>query len=161
MPDLSLLHDKLFRAMLSDPERLTSFVRGALPDEITSILSDESPQLEEGSFVEEEFADRQCDALLRVRLKSGKQAFLYCLIELKSDVDPILLLNLASYMLRIWKWYADGLNEPIQALPAILPVVLYFGQSEWSVPRTLGEMIDADDAFKILPGQGYVLSRFQ
>ena len=65
------------------------------------------------------------DLLLKFRLASGASAFAYLLAEHKSTPDPGLPLQLASYMVRIWKRHAGAYAERLRALPPIIPVVVY------------------------------------
>ena len=74
-------HDSLFRALLSDHARAAAFLRDHLPNDIAGLLDDSLPVAVEGSFVDESLARSQSDLLFRVRLKSGRDALIYMLIE--------------------------------------------------------------------------------
>ena len=96
-------HDALFRALVSNPRRAVALLRDHLPNEIAALLDlDSPPDLIEGSFVDGEGAKTQCDALFRVRLKSGPEARIYVLCEHKSTVSPTTPVQLSRYMLNIW-----------------------------------------------------------
>jgi len=158
MADLPTPHDTLFRALLSDRERVRDFLRDHLPDGISGLLSDTLPETVEGSFVDEALAGSQSDLLLRVGLAAGGDAFVYVLVEHKSTPDPGLPLQLASYMVRIWKRYAGTSAPRLRALPPIVPVVVFHGAADWTAPGSLKEMIAADGPdLAFLPGSGYVL----
>ncbi len=76
----------------------------------------------------------------------------------KSTPDPALPLQLASYMVRIWKRYAGTGTARLRALPPIIPVVVYHGAEPWTVPDSLRDMIATDDPdLAFLPGAGYIL----
>ena len=158
MADLPNPHDKFFRALLSDPGFAHDFLRDHLPNSLTGQLTADPPEFVEGSFVDEALAGSQSDLLMKVRLASGDGAFLYVLGEHKSHPDPGLPLQLASYMVRIWKRHAGTSPKMLRSLPPIIPIVVYHGEADWTVPGTLREMIAADDPeLAILPGSGYVL----
>ncbi len=151
-------HDALFRSLLSDPERTRDFLRRHLPDSIAERLVDVPPEIVDGSFVDEALAASQSDVLLKARLASGGDVAVYILCEHKSTPDPGLPLQLASYMLRIWKRFAGGSAARLRALPPVIPVVVYHGEADWSVPAGLREMIASDDpGLAFLPGEGYIL----
>ena len=102
------------------------------------------PDLMEGTFINGDGAKTQCDALFRVRLKSGQDARIYVLLEHKSSVDYDTPLQIARYMLSIWARELKA-TPAHRKLPMILPLVFYHGLGEWTVPRSLAEMIDAPD----------------
>ncbi len=80
------------------------------------------------------------------------------LVEHKSTPDPGLPLQLASYMVRIWKRHAGTSAARLRALPPIVPVVVYHGAADWTVPESLRGMIAADGPdLAFLPGAGYIL----
>ena len=116
-----------------------------LPSEIAVLVDFEHlPELMEGTFINGDGAKTQCDALFRVRLKSGQDARIYVLLEHKSSVDYDTPLQIARYMLNIWARELKA-TPAHRKLPMILPLVFYHGLGEWTVPRSLAEMIDAPD----------------
>ncbi len=158
MAELHNPHDTLFRALLSDPGRARDFLRDHLPNTIAGQLADAPPEIVEGGFVDEALAGSQSDLLMKVALTSGTDAFVYVLAEHKSTPDPALPLQLASYMVRIWKRYAGTGTARLRALPPIIPVVVYHGAEPWTVPDSLRDMIATDDPdLAFLPGAGYIL----
>ena len=83
-------HDALFRALVSNPSRAGALLAEYLPQEVADLLDPGTPpEKVEGSFVDADAARTQCDALFRVRLKTGHHARLYVLLEHKSNVDAI------------------------------------------------------------------------
>ena len=81
-------HDAFFRALVSRSDRTASLLQNHLPSEIAVLVDFEHlPDLMEGTFINGDGAKTQCDALFRVRLKSGQDARIYVLLEHKSSVD--------------------------------------------------------------------------
>ncbi len=152
------LFDLFFRYVMTDPVRAHDFLRHTMPNWFSGWLADEPPEILEGTFVDEELRGSQSDLLMRVRLTDGRGGFVYLLAEHKSAPDPGLPLQLASYMVRIWKRHAGGKAEGLRELPPIIPVVIYHGKPSWSVPDSLLKMIAApSERFGYLPGGGYIL----
>ena len=138
-------HDALFRALVSRSDRAGALLQDHLPSEIAVLVDFEHPpDLMEGTFINGDGAKTQCDALFRVRLKSGQDARIYVLLEHKSSVDYDTPLQIARYMLNIWARELKATPAHCK-LPMILPLVFYHGLGEWTVPRSLAEMIDAPD----------------
>ena len=158
MADLPNPHDALFRALLCDPERARDFLRDHLPNNITGQLTDDLPEIMDGTFVDEALAGSQSDLLIKVRLASGGDAFVYVLCEAKSTPDPGVPLQLAGYMVRVWRRHAGDNARKLRNLPPIIPILVYHGSANWAVPEGLGDMIAADDPDLVfLPGEAYIL----
>ena len=158
-PGTSTPHDDLFRALLSDRERARAFLRDHLPNEIAGHLQSDPPEIVEGSFIDEALRSTQSDILLEVKTKSNDPAFVYVLAEHKSTPDIGLPLQLAGYMVEIWKRYAGGRAGKLRALPPIIPIVCYHGSANWTVPDGISSMIagQGSDTLSFLPGESYIL----
>jgi hypothetical protein len=87
------IHDAFFKRVMGEPECAGLFLREHLPPEIASLLSEDPPEPQPGSFVDEDLAQHQTDLLLKVRLKEG-EALAYILAEHKSAPDPLARLQL-------------------------------------------------------------------
>ena len=151
-------HDALFRALVSNPGRAGALLADYLPAEVVDLLDPAfPPEAVEGSFVDADAARTQCDALFRVRLRTGQQARIYALLEHKSHVDGTAPLQILRYMVNIWmREIEDGSAR--DGLPAIIPLVFYHGPGRWSVPRSVVEMVDAPEEFRpLLREFAYVL----
>ena len=141
-------HDKLFKGLLDQPGTAGALLRERLPPEIASLLADDPPELIDGEFIDEALQGSQSDRLFRAHLKTGDEILLYVLIDHKSSPEPGIILQLLGYMLRIWVRHAGGKAEALRSLPAILPMVVYHGASEWKVSLSLRDTIKAPEAIK-------------
>ncbi len=155
---LSAPHDRLFKALLQSPARARALLKIYLPEEIANQLSDEPPQLMDGSFIDPSFRASQSDRLFEVTLTTGQPAFLYALLEHKSTPDPMTPFQIEGYKLKIWRRYMDEHPEHRFKLPPIIPLVFYHGSRPWSVPLSLSEMIVDNDAIRTISrSQRYIV----
>ncbi len=139
-------HDALFRAILENQERATALIREYLPPDIRRLISDDPPQLVDGTFVSEAMRASQSDRLFKVKLKDGGAAYLFCLLEHKSRPDPRTPLQLLDYTVRIWDRYAGNRADRLRRLPPVIPLVIYHGRAPWTVPLSIFDMIaDTDE----------------
>ena len=137
-PGTSTPHDDLFRALLSDRQRAGAFLRDHLPNEIAGHLQSDLPEIVEGSFIDEALRSTQSDVLLEVKTKSNDPAFVYVLAEHKSTPDIGLPLQLAGYMVEIWKRYAGGCHPlALQLLPSCL-FALCLERNDWAMEIVWG-----------------------
>jgi len=157
MPAPTDPHDKLFRALLDDPERARALQVDHLPEAIRGQLADDpAVALEDGVFVDDDLRKNQTDRLFSARLKDGRRALIYTLLEHKSAPEVATPLQLMRYVVRIWERDAGGEASKLRALPPVIPLVIYHGKARWSVPTALSDMIDAPAAMRPwLPGFRY------
>ena len=136
-------HDALFRALVSSPRRAGALLMEYLPEPVAGLLDPNTPpEPVEGSFVDGDGARTQCDALFRVRMRTGQPARIYVLLEHKSHVDAATPLQILKYLVNIWlRELAEGTVR--DRLPPIVPLVFYHGRGRWTVPRSVAEMIEA------------------
>ena len=155
------LHDRVFRQQLgSSPVDLASVLRSVLPPRLVPLLALEGSEVVDGTFIDDELRERQCDVLLRTRV-NGHEGFVYVLVEHQSTPDPLMAYRVHRYMGRIWERY---LREHPKAtrLPLILPVVIYQGPRPWTAAVELRDVLDVDPqvaeaAAEFLPGQRFLL----
>jgi len=141
-------HDNLFRALLDDPERARTLLQDYLPAEITVHFADAPPEPQDGTFVDEALRGSQSDRLFRVRLKSGRTAYVYTLLEHKSTPDVRTPVQVLGYMARIWQRHIANAQNPAdeaRQLPPIIPMVVYHGHAPWTVPTATIDAIAVDD----------------
>lgn len=99
-----------------------------------------------GTFVDEHLKYRHADVLFRTRI-DGRAGYLYMLIEHQRSPDPLMAFRMAAYQLQIWNRH---LAETMSAdpnprtLPLVVPVVIYVGNSRWTVPTDLADLLDID-----------------
>jgi predicted transposase YdaD len=93
-----------------------------------------------GDHVDARLRERLSDALFRAKF-NGEVGYIYLLLEHQSEVDRWMPLRLLEQAVRIWR--AALRDEPATTrLPPIVCVVVHHGESGWTGPRTLHELID-------------------
>ncbi len=138
-------HDALFRALVSSPARAEALLTEYLPQKISDLLDPGTPpEAMEGSFVDADAARTQCDALFRVKLRTGHDARIYALLEHKSTVDATAPLQILKYMVNIWLREIEA-GTAWDRLPPIVPMIFFHGQGRWTAARSVVEMIDAPE----------------
>ncbi|GAB0057898.1 Recombination-promoting nuclease RpnE [Candidatus Magnetaquicoccaceae bacterium FCR-1] len=147
MSDLFQPHDRLFKALVSNPETAGALLREYLPQEIVALLAPGDPELEPGSFVSQELQPYYSDRLFRSTTLSGRNLFFYTLMEHKSYPDRKVAWQLFLGCSRFWE-QQNQKNPEWTLLPAIVPFVLYHGAQEWKIPKEFHALIDADDALR-------------
>ncbi len=104
-------HNNFFQFALSNPIAARSLIETQLPDAVLKELKLDSLKIESGSFVDPDLREKHSDLLMAAELaqpESGKhsRALVYLLFEHKSEPDTLTVLQLLSYILRIWEMQA-------------------------------------------------------
>ena len=84
MIELHNPHNAFFNATFEDPRLAGIYFHENLPNRIAQHLDYSQPEKIDGSFIDEDLTGSQCDALFRVRTKTGKPVYMYVLLEHKS-----------------------------------------------------------------------------
>ncbi len=132
---------------MSHPETAGAFLRESLPPEVSQQLTPDSPQLIEGTFIEERLRPYFADRLFQTKTVDDKELFLYILLEHKSYEDKKvgwqLFRGISAFMEQ-----KNRENEQWQKLPAILPLLLYHGKQKWRIANEFMALIDANEALR-------------
>ena len=150
-PNLPSPHNNYFHFALSHLPNARSLIESQMPPAVLRELKLDTLEIVPGSFVASDLRDRHTDLLLSVELanplkttkrKAVQRALIYTLLEHKSEPEPLTVLQLLAYLVRIWeKLIRDGLP-----LCPIIPLVVYHGEGRWTVARQMSELIPAPPA---------------
>lgn len=156
MTKIPNLHDLFFKDILSRKDEARDFMLHYLPEEVVGLLEADSLELAKDSFVDKELQERFSDLLYRVKLRSGRGAYVYVLFEHKSGSEPLIALHLLRYMVKIWEqWRKQGEVGP---LPPIIPWVVYHGRAQWRPALDLRSLFAPAGALSaFLPDFRYLL----
>ena len=138
-------HDKSYKQQLSNKQTVLSLLKSFIIEVWVHDIEETSLVRVEKSFILQDFSEKEADVVYQVQTETGNVIF-YCLIELQSSVDFLMPYLMLLYMTEIWR---DTFNNTLDKererkefrLPAIIPVVLYTGQYNWTAPIQFKEMI--------------------
>jgi len=140
-------HDQFLKRLLDQPGTAGALLKERLPAEVAALLTDDAPELLQGSFVSQELAEYRTDRLYRSKTKTGRAVLIYTVIEHKSSVDRRIGLQLLGYVSQILQNWA-GNNPDSALLPPVLTLVVYNGSAVWDVPLSLAAATDADEILR-------------
>jgi predicted transposase/invertase (TIGR01784 family) len=108
-------------------------------------------ELISGSFVTKDFKDKETDIVYRADI-AGTDVIFYILLELQSKVDITMPFRLHVYMVELLRRLFANSGKKIRKtkgfrLPAIVPIVLYNGASEWSCVKSFKEYLAGYELF--------------
>ena len=140
---MSKVHDSSYKFIFSNPEFVRDLIIGFIPDDWLHSLDYETLEKVPGSYITEDFKQREDDIVWRVKV-GGEWLYLYLLIEFQSSVDKYMALRMMVYvgllyqdLVKRGEMLADG------RLPPILPIVLYNGSQRWTAATDIADLIPA------------------
>jgi predicted transposase YdaD len=140
---MSKVHDSSYKFLFSNPEFVRDLIIGFIPDDWLHSLDYETLEKVPGSYITEDFKQREDDIVWRVKV-GGEWIYLYLLIEFQSSVDKYMALRMMVYvgllyqdLVKRGEMLADG------RLPPILPIVLYNGSQRWTAATDIADLIPA------------------
>lgn len=156
MPEIANPHDRFFREVFSHLEWSRDFIRTQLPPAIVETLALETLDLRPGSFLDEELQQYFSDLLFRVSLRTGRDAYVYVLLEHKSYVERFAALQLLRYKVEIWEQVRAEAKAAVKGqkraetrnLPPIFPLIVYQGTRKWQVTQQFADLVEGGEAWQ-------------
>ena len=95
------------------------------------------------------------DVLWVASLRDGRQVMV--MIEIQSDVDSDMAARMAAYVGMVYESLTPAARGTTGRYPAIFPLVVHTGNSEWNVADSLGDLADpVPDLAGHIAGRRYV-----
>lgn len=139
-------HDALFRFTFAERDNAAALIRSNLPESIAQRIDWKSLQLQDGSHVDAASEALHSDLIFSAKF-DGRKGFIYVLLEHQSSSDTFMALRMQRYVLRLWEAFLRE-HRRAKLLPAVIPLVVYHGDTPWRAPTSLLDLIDLDPAAK-------------
>jgi len=126
--NINNIHDKFFKAMMSDKQLASDFFLCFLPKQVLEHIELSSLTPLQNGFISKELNEVFSDVVFLFRLKKSEQeCYVSILIEHKSIKDELAPFQILGYL-------AQGYESQIkskQRLRLIIPFLFYHGKSKW------------------------------
>jgi hypothetical protein len=146
--------------VFKEPEHIAGELRAVLPAELSRQVDWSTLKCLPSRLRDPQFDELEADLLFEVHLRNKKRLLLP-LVEHQSSSDYWMALRLQGYITKIW--FDERRTHPtLHELTAIIPIVVYHGESPWSGARSLHELIatapeDLAPIAKFIPNFAFVL----
>ncbi len=150
--DINNPHDSGYKYLLYSKKAFVQLIRSFVKTGWADKIDEASLVRIDKSFILQDFKDKEADVVYKAKLKDQEVIF-YVLMELQSTVDYLIPYRLLLYMTEIWRDIFKNVSENEAKrksfrLPVIVPMVLYNGDTNWSVPIEFKDTLDSADLFE-------------
>ncbi|CAM4396150.1 MAG: Recombination-promoting nuclease RpnA [Legionellaceae bacterium] len=133
-------HDAVFKSSMMNKKVAKEFFSEYLPEAIKESIDYSTLRLCSESYLDEELQKTASDVLYSVNF-SGKEGYIYCLVEHQSTPDKWLPLRIIKYTCSIMERHRH--EYPTDDLPLVIPIVLYHGKVVYPYSTDLNDLIHA------------------
>ncbi|MFZ5445577.1 MAG: Rpn family recombination-promoting nuclease/putative transposase [Myxococcota bacterium] len=131
-------HDRAFRSLMNEEGATQALLEAMLPRRFLRRVVG-APQRMPEHFVDEALRVGVADQLLRWRLRGGRAAYVYCIVEHKRTRERFGLLQLLRYQALLYARLAKHAKKDEQ-LPMVVTLVVFNGATRWQGPRRFTEL---------------------
>jgi predicted transposase/invertase (TIGR01784 family) len=127
-------HDEGYRKLFSSKENFLHFLKKYIGESWVDNISEEDIEQVNASFITDDFQKRDSDVIYKL---NSKNVYFYVLTEMQSTPDFSIPFRLLRYMTNLLADEFKKTDKNIRVsksfrLPAIVPIVFYNGEEEWS-----------------------------
>ena len=135
-------HDRGYKRSLSQPREFLHFLKKYVKADWMMELEESQLSLCDKEFVDKDYEGREADLIYRVKRTTGEEIFVFILQELQSTVDHTMIFRILIYVVNnLLRYFLNTSKEKRELkdfrLPAMVPVVFYNGESNWTAVRNL------------------------
>ncbi|MCL1880932.1 MAG: Rpn family recombination-promoting nuclease/putative transposase [Oscillospiraceae bacterium] len=139
-PKGKMKHDKGYRNIFSNKDSFMHFLNKYIKMPWVEKIDEDDLVRIETSYVMRDYKERESDVLYKL---NSKNVYFYVLLEMQSTADNTMPFRLLQYMVNLladeFKNSKEIRNTENFRLPAIVPIVLYNGEDNWTPVRSFKE----------------------
>ena len=143
MDEIKATSDPIYKRLYSFPDMVADLLCSVLPGEVLEKIDLDSLEKVPAEYVGDNFRQRHGDTVWRVRAPGaeGGWAYVLVLLEFQSSIDPTMALRVNEYTVMLYRELLRAKVVKPGALPPVLPVLLYNGDSPWSAALDVRDLI--------------------
>ena len=160
MTDTRPTHDAAYKHLFTQPRMVQDLLEGFAARDWSHTLDLDSVTALPASYVSHELQQRHGDLVWRVRFRDDRWLYLVLLLEFQSNVDRSMAVRMLTYTGLLYQRLIDeGVLREHDALPPVLPIVIYNGRGPWTAPTDMADLVAATEAAlgPYQPSQRYFL----
>ena len=154
------MNDPAYKQMFSQPRMVQDLLDGFAARGWSRALDFASLTPLPASFVSEDLRQRHGDLVWRVRFRDERWLYLVLLLEFQATVDRAMAVRMLAYTALLYqKLIGEGVLQEHDALPPVLPIVIYSGRRRWNAAADVSDLVASGGGAlkRYQPSQRYFL----
>ena len=154
------MDDPAYKQLFSRPRMVEDLLHGVAARDWSGALDFASLAPLPASYVSHDLRQRHGDLVWRVRFHDERWLYLVLHLEFQSTVDRTMAVRMLAYTTLLYqKLIGEGVLREHDALPPVLPIVIYNGRRRWNAAADVSELIASGGAAlaRYQPSQRYFL----
>ncbi|MCL2054504.1 MAG: Rpn family recombination-promoting nuclease/putative transposase [Oscillospiraceae bacterium] len=144
-------HDEGYKGILAKKTHFLHFLKKYIAADWTDKIDPDKMERIDKSFITQEYRKQDSDLIYKLQV-NGEDVYFYVLMELQSSVDFTMPFRLLRYMVELLNDIFKNTKEEIRErkgfkLPAVVPIILYNGEDNWTAVRSYKEYTDNHEFF--------------
>ena len=144
-------YDGTYKDLFKSKKNFLNFIKTFVNENWVENVSEDNLSIVDKEFITPEFEKRSSDIVYNLSF-DDKEIYLYFLLEMQSDVYFEMPFRLLCYMLEILRhiYRNTDVNERARKgfrFPAVVPIVLYNGESDWTAIQQFKKMFKNYEEF--------------
>lgn len=134
-------YDKSYKNIFENKGFIKALIKFVFPDKLIKQLNWKTLKSEKTNFIPKDLKSKEADAFYGMKLKNGKEIYIYFLIEFQTYVDKLMALRIFIYM-ALFYHHLLKMERIKRDVPMIIPIVLYTGDRKWLSAVKLSQLMD-------------------
>ena len=151
--------DPAYKRLFSRPDMVRDLLEGFAAREWSGALDFATLTPLPADYVSEDLSQRHGDLVWKIHFR-GRWLYLVLLLEFQTTVERAMAVRMLAYTALLYqRLIADGALSEDDALPPVLPVVIYNGRRPWTAAVDVSELVGSSDPVlaRYQPSQRYFL----
>ncbi len=149
--DIHNIHDKSYKDLFSNKELLVTMIQSFIKSSWGNEITKDNLELVNKSYILSDYEELESDIVYKANIDNSEVIF-YILLEMQSSVDYSMPIRLFLYMGEIWRGILkDTEKNKVKSkefkLPAIVPLVMYNGEDNWTTEKKFRNIINKSQLF--------------
>jgi len=146
------IYDRGYKKIFSRKDNFLKFINTFIKKDWVSYIDADNLELIDKEFVLKDLKSKEADIIYKARIKE-QDIYFYVLLEFQSTVDFSMPLRFLVYMTELMKRIylnadANERDRKSFKMPAIIPIVIFSGGSEWNVVQSFKEYQSSHELFQ-------------
>jgi predicted transposase/invertase (TIGR01784 family) len=137
------IHDKGYKRLFKNKTIFRQLLETFVPMDWVKELDFDACECLEKSFISEHYKETASDIIYKIKLKR-KEIYIVILVEFKAKVERFTSLGILNYVTNFWMDYVES-TPKARMLPPVFPILLYNGDSKWTAPVKIADLIDGHE----------------